>query len=51
MLHQRWLKLKEDRAELEILGMEALTEEAGGHPLFNGVPGPQSVLVFTFCRG
>jgi hypothetical protein len=37
LLHKRWLKLEGDRAEMEILGIEALTEGAKDHPLFNGV--------------
>ncbi len=37
LLHKRWVKLSGDRAEMEILGMEALTEGVKDHPLFNGV--------------
>jgi hypothetical protein len=37
VLHKRWVKLAGNQAEVEVLGMEALTEGAQGHPLFNGV--------------
>lgn len=37
LLHKRWLKLSGERAELEILGTESMTEGAKDHPLFNGV--------------
>jgi hypothetical protein len=37
LLHKRWLKLAGDRAELEILDAESITEGTKEHPLFNGV--------------
>ncbi|MCP4571546.1 MAG: hypothetical protein GY838_04280 [bacterium] len=37
VLHTRFLKLGNSGCELEILGGEALTEQAGDHPLYNGI--------------
>lgn len=37
VLHDRYLSLQRDGVELELLGRAALTEPAGGHPLFTGV--------------
>lgn len=37
VLHERWLRLGNDAATLEVLDRAALTEAAGAHPLFEGV--------------
>ncbi len=37
VLHRRWVKLGNDRGELECLGVACLTVAAGDHPLFHGV--------------
>lgn len=37
VLHTRFLKLGNETGEIEVLGLAALTEAAGEHPLFNGV--------------
>ena len=37
VLHKRMLQLRNNRATLEVLNRDALTEGAGSHPLFEGV--------------
>lgn len=37
LLHKRWIKLAGDRAEVEILGIESMTEGKNNHPLYSGV--------------
>jgi len=37
ILHTRFLRLSNEHGQLELMNGTALTESAGGHPLFNGV--------------
>lgn len=37
VLHTRFLQLRNETGEIEVLGRAVLTESAGEHPLFNGV--------------
>lgn len=37
VLHARWLKLGNAAGSIEVLNARAITEAAGGHPLFEGV--------------
>ena len=37
VLHSRFVRLGNESGRLEVMGMSALTEEIGPHPLFNGV--------------
>ena len=45
VLHSRFIKLGNENGNMEVMGMTALTEEIGPHPLFNGV---RRILVTGF---
>lgn len=45
VLHSRHIKVGNESGNLEVIGMSALTEEVGPHPLFNGV---RRILVTGF---